>query len=144
MKYGLQQVYTNLHSNRAMASLVLTSPSVFCATNRYISAMGYGFEGYTRAEFRGVTYSCAGGLAPTIIAYIPSFLPNTTQINSPIVRNALSNPGPDCTVRLDSILDYFELFRPFWEVVVILLAYLGFFHIITYLGFLWLTKKEKR
>jgi ABC-type multidrug transport system ATPase subunit len=111
---------------------------------RYISAMGFGFEGYARAEFLGVTYSCAGGLAPTIIAYIPTFLPNTAQINSPIVRNALTNPGKDCTVRLDSILDYFELFRPFWMVVVILLGYLGFFHIVTYIGFLYLTKKEKR
>lgn len=106
--------------------------------------MGYTFEGYTRAEFLGVTYSCAGGLAPSIIAYIPTFLPNTPRINSPLVQTALKNPGPDCVVNLDSILDYFQLFRPFWMVTVILIGYLGFFHILTYFGFIWLTKKEKR
>eukprot|EP00878_Enallax_costatus_P000100 GHUV01000134.1.p1 GENE.GHUV01000134.1~~GHUV01000134.1.p1 ORF type:complete len:870 (+),score=236.10 GHUV01000134.1:1054-3663(+) len=111
---------------------------------RYLSAMGYAFEGYSRAEFLGVTYSCAGGLAPSIIAYIPTFLPNTSQINSPLVQNALKNPGSNCTVRLDSILDYFQLFRPFWMVSVILIGYLGFFHVLTYFGFIWLTKKEKR
>ncbi len=106
--------------------------------------MGYAFEGYSRAEFRGVAYDCSGGLAPSILAYLPVFLPNTPQITSPFVLQQISNPGPNCRVDLGSILDYFELYRPFWEVTVILLGYLGFFHILTYLGFLWLTKKEKR
>lgn len=109
---------------------------------RYISAMGYGFEGYAQAEFKGISYSCAGGLAPSIVAFLPTFLPNTPQIS--LASNLVQNPGANCVVNLGSILDYFELFRPLWMVTVILIGYLGFFHIITYLGFLWLTKKEKR
>lgn len=62
--------------------------------------MAFAFEGYTTAEFAGDTFSCAGGLAPDLTAYIPALLPNTTVIASPIVRNVLTNPGPDCVVDL--------------------------------------------
>ncbi|WIA12817.1 hypothetical protein OEZ85_006447 [Tetradesmus obliquus] len=111
---------------------------------RYISAMGYAFEGYAQAEFKGIKYSCAGGLAPSITAYLPIFLPNTPILRGTLVTGQLANPGADCVVELGSILEYFELFRPLWMIVVILVGYLLFFHIVTYLGFLWLTKKEKR
>jgi hypothetical protein len=106
--------------------------------------MGYAFEGYAQAEFKGISYDCSGGLAPSITAYLPTFLPNTPQINNPIVLRTIQSPGANCRVDLGSILGYFELFRPFWMVTVILIGYLFFFHIATYLGFLWLTKKEKR
>ena len=42
--------------------------------------MAYAFEGYTTAEFRSGSYSCAGGLPMDVIGYLPSFLPNTTQL----------------------------------------------------------------
>lgn len=106
--------------------------------------MGYGFAGYAQAEFSGVSYSCAGGLAPSIMAYLPAFLPNTPQISSPFVLRQIQDPGADCVVNLDSILGYFQLFRPYWMTAVILLGYLGVVHVATYLGFLWLTKKERR
>lgn len=67
---------------------------------RYISAMGFAFEGYLTTEFAGGTFSCAGGLAPELTAYIPVLLPNTTVIASPLVRNILINPGADCVVDL--------------------------------------------
>ncbi|KAF8067234.1 ctr9 [Scenedesmus sp. PABB004] len=87
---------------------------------RYISAMGFAFDGYAQAEFGGVSYSCAGGLAPSIVAFLPEFLPNTPAITSPLVLNQVNNPGPTCRVELGSILSYFDLFRPFWQTVVIL------------------------
>jgi hypothetical protein len=62
--------------------------------------MAFAFEGYATAEFSGSNFSCAGGLAPDLTAYIPALLPNTTVIASPIVRNVLTNPGPDCVVNL--------------------------------------------
>lgn len=62
--------------------------------------MGFAFEGYTTAEFRGAAYSCAGGLSADVVAYLPTFLPNTPSLNTPYVLNALSNPGADCVVNL--------------------------------------------
>ena len=44
--------------------------------------MAYAFEGYACAEFRGGTYSCAGGLPADVIGYLPAFLPNTTSLQA--------------------------------------------------------------
>jgi hypothetical protein len=72
--------------------------------------MAFAFEGYATAEFSGSTFSCAGGLAPDLTAYIPALLPNTTVVASPIVRNVLTNPGPDCVVNLGACA-----LRPDWQ-----------------------------
>lgn len=57
-------------------------------------------KGYTIAEFVGGSYSCAGGLASDILGYLPTFLPNTPAVSSPLVRGVLTNPGPDCVIDL--------------------------------------------
>jgi hypothetical protein len=44
--------------------------------------MAYAFEGFATAEFKGGTYSCAGGLPSDVIGYLPSFLPNTTTLQA--------------------------------------------------------------
>lgn len=106
--------------------------------------MGYAFDGYAQAEFTGVTYSCSGGLAPSIVGFLPKFLPNTPIIRSPAAMNQLQGSSGDCVVQLDSILGYFNLFRPFWMTTVILVGYLGVLHVATFLGQLHLTKKERR
>lgn len=106
--------------------------------------MGYAFDGYAQAEFTGVSYSCADGLAPSIAGFLPEFLPNTPIIRSPTAVRQISTPGPGCVVTLDSILDYFNLHRPFWQTSVILLGYLGVLHVATFIGQLQLTKQEKR
>jgi len=62
--------------------------------------MGFAFEGYATAEFKGGVYSCAGGLAVDVVGFLPSFLPNTTSITSPFVRNALLSPGEGCIIDL--------------------------------------------
>jgi hypothetical protein len=111
---------------------------------RYVSAMGYAFEGYARAEFGGVGYSCAGGLAPSLMELLPRFFPNTPLLSSPALLAQVGSPSPGCVVDLDSLLTYFGLSRPFWLTAVILLGYLGVFHVATYGGFLLLTRKEKR
>src|SRR5512135_2294898 len=86
---------------------------------RYLSAMGFAFDGYAQAEFTGVTYSCASGLAPSIVGFLPKFLPNTPIIRSPAAASQLAGTE-GCVVHLDSILAYFSLFRPFWMTCVIL------------------------
>lgn len=107
--------------------------------------MGYGFEGYAQAEFRDLYYNCSGGIAPDLLGFLPTFLPNTPILRGNTINNQLTNASPGgCVVDLNSILDYFQLMRPFWMIAVILIGYLLFFHVVTYLGFLWLTKKEKR
>jgi hypothetical protein len=105
--------------------------------------MGFAFDGYAQAEFTGVTYSCASGLAPSIVGFLPKFLPNTPIIRSPAAASQLAG-AEGCVVQLDSILAYFSLFRPLWMTCVILVGYLGVLHIATFLGQLQLTKKERR
>lgn len=111
---------------------------------RYLSAMGYAFDGYAQAEFSGFAYSCASGLAPSISGFLPQFLPNTPILRSPASLRMIEAPGAGCVVQLDSILTYFNLSRPFWMTCVILLGYLGVLHIATFIGLMQLTKKEKR
>jgi hypothetical protein len=62
--------------------------------------MGFAFEGFAIAEFAGGAYSCAEGLAPDIVGYLPAFLPNTTAIAAPFVRDALLHPGEGCVIDL--------------------------------------------
>lgn len=111
---------------------------------RYISAMGFAFDGYAQAEFTGVTYSCANGLAPSIVGFLPEFLPNTPIISTPTALRQITQPGAACVVHLDSILGYFSLYRPFWMTAVILFGYLGVLHLATFGGLMQLTKKERR
>ena len=106
--------------------------------------MGYAFDGYAQAEFKGLTYSCADGLAPSIVGFLPEFLPNTPAIRGPQATRLLSNSGPNCVIQLDAILSYFDLYRPFWITTVILLVYLGVLHLATFGGLLMLSRKEKR
>jgi hypothetical protein len=106
--------------------------------------MGFAFDGYGQAEFAGVSYSCAGGIAPTITGFLPKFLPNTPIIRTQAAINQLQNPGEGCVIHLDQILSYFGLFRPFWMTCVILLGYLGVLHVATFIGQLQLTRKERR
>eukprot|EP00882_Tetradesmus_deserticola_P017755 GHRQ01019043.1.p2 GENE.GHRQ01019043.1~~GHRQ01019043.1.p2 ORF type:complete len:138 (+),score=34.52 GHRQ01019043.1:165-578(+) len=111
---------------------------------RYISAMGYAFEGCAQAELKGIVYDCSRGIAPSITDYLPALLPDTPAASSLPVLRQIQNPGANCVVDMGGLLDYLQVSRPFWMLVVIMVAYLLFVHIITYLGFLWLTKKEKR
>ena len=43
-----------------------------------------------------------------------------------------------------SILAYFEIFKPIWEIIVILLGYLGVMHLLTYGAYVVLARKERR
>lgn len=106
--------------------------------------MGFSFNGYAQAEFTGVVYGCSGGLTAGINEYITAFLPNTNGLNTGFVQNAIKNPGADCVVRTDEILKFFNLFRPFWLTVVILIGYLLVCHAFTFIGLVHIARKEKR
>jgi len=117
---------------------------VVCRLCRYLSSLGFAFDGYAQAEFTGVSYSCANGLSPYMGQFLPAFLPNTPQLRSPAALARFNRPGQECVVHLENILVYFNLYRPFWMTCVILVGYLGVLHVATYGGLLMLTKKERR
>ncbi|KAI8467922.1 MAG: hypothetical protein J3K34DRAFT_523385 [Monoraphidium minutum] len=117
---------------------------VWLSQLRYISAMAFAFEGFTTAEFKGGSYSCAGGLPADVIGYLPSFLPNTTSLQTPLVTRTLTSPGEGCVINLGAVLDYFNIFKPIWMIVVILAGYLGVLHLLTFGAYLLVGRKERR
>lgn len=145
--HTLHTLHTLTHSLTLSlpAGHTLTLSHTYTLTHRYLSAMGFAFDGYAQAEFSGVTYSCSGGLAPSITGFLPEFLPNTPILRSDTAARQISGtPGAGCVVELDSILNYFDLHRKFGVTVAILFVYLAVLHLATFLGQLHLTKQEKR
>ena len=55
-----------------------------------------------------------------------------------------SRPDPNCVLDTNSILTYFNFHRPFWVSVVILFAYLGIMHILTFASMLIAARRERR
>lgn len=84
-------------------------------------------------------------LSPFLLLFpLLATLTCSPQRRSPAAMQQLQGSGGDCVVHLDSILNYFALFRPFWMTCVILVGYLGVLHVMTFIGQLHLTKKERR
>lgn len=117
---------------------------VWLSQLRWVSALGYSFEGYVTAEFRGASVSCAGGLPAEVVAALPALLPNTAAVGSPAVRNALLRPGASCAIDLDEVLAYFSASRPPAAVVGVLCAYLAGLHGLTLLAYRRLAAREAR
>lgn len=117
---------------------------VWLSQLRWVSAMGYAFDGFATAEFAGASYGCADGLAPDVVGFLPALLPNTAAVASPLVRDALLSPGADCAVDLDAVLAYFGAGRPLWATALILLAYLLVCHGLTFGAYVRLARREAR
>lgn len=111
---------------------------------RWLSAMYYAFEGSSTAQYKNGTFSCGSGFGSNTIEYLPRMLPNTGALQLPFVQNIMRNPGPDCAVDTDKVLEYFNVTLPSWQVAVILLGYLLLMHLLTFLAFVVVARKERR
>jgi hypothetical protein len=60
------------------------------------------------------------------------------------MRLFFGNPSPDCVLDTNSILTYFDFHRPYWMSAVILLAYLGICHLLTFGAMLVAARRERR
>jgi hypothetical protein len=99
---------------------------------RWLSAMGYSFDGLAQLELRGALYDCSGGLPESVISLLPGLLPNTTLVTSPLVTGQLAQPGEGCVADTSAVLAFLGLSRPIASTAAILLGYLLVVHLATY------------
>ncbi|GMH36516.1 hypothetical protein BSKO_04384 [Bryopsis sp. KO-2023] len=114
---------------------------------QWFSAMGYTFNGAIRLEFDNQNYTCADGLGnvpqeEVQATLLKAFPESGTAIS--LASSFLENPGEDCVFAGNAILDYFNAWIPYGGTVAILLSYLLILHILTFLGLVFLAKKDKR
>jgi hypothetical protein len=111
---------------------------------RYISALFYTFEGVALTEFSGRYYRCNKGMDDSTIAVLQQLLPRTKMLTSPLVINALKNPGADCLADSNAVLSMFNYSRPFGYTFGILVGYLVGTHILTYIWMKIVARHEQR
>ncbi|KAG1673764.1 hypothetical protein FOA52_002333 [Chlamydomonas sp. UWO 241] len=99
---------------------------------RWLSAMGYTFDGLAQLELMGALYNCSGGAPNAVIDLLPALLPNTTLVTSPLVTGQLSQPGAGCVADTSAVLEFLGLSRPIAVTTGILLGYLIIVHLATY------------
>ena len=95
-------------------------------------------------EFGATYLSCADGLRATEVAFLLGAFPNASNSQRNQMRMFFSNPTPDCVLDTNSILTYFNFYRPFWMSVVILFAYLAICHLLTFGAMLIAARRERR
>ncbi|KAJ9505285.1 hypothetical protein QJQ45_027868 [Haematococcus lacustris] len=109
---------------------------------RWISALGYAFGAL---QLTGVaSLLLLQGIAPNLVSLLPRLLPNTPLLTSPLVSATLTNPGANCELRGEALLEYFKLTRPFSATLGILIGYLLVMHVLTYLALVVVSRKERR
>jgi hypothetical protein len=81
---------------------------------------------------------------PDLVATLKLLLPTASPARVRAATAALENPGPDCRMDFDAVLDYFRLDWPVWGYLVALLLYAAAVHGATYLALLLLARKERR
>lgn len=114
---------------------------------RWVSAMGYTWNGITKIEFENRNFTCADGvgvLIPDLQAAVTEGLPNLDGGQASIFTNIVSDPDPDCVLNTNRILNFFDIDTPFWTTMCILLGYLGVLHILTFAGLKLLANKDKK
>lgn len=111
---------------------------------RYISALFYTFEGVTQVEFANKYFRCNKGMDDDTIATLRQLLPRTKMLNTPLVVNALKNPGSDCLADSNAVLKVFNYTRSFEDTFGILMGYLVGTHILTYVWMIIVARHEQR
>lgn len=116
---------------------------------QYFSAMGYTFEGAVLLEFGDRNFTCSEGVSAlgnsTETAQALQFiLPNTETASNPLVISTLRDPGEDCVLNGEAVNEFFDLDRSYGTTCGILIGYLAVLHVLTFLGLLFLAKKDKR
>jgi len=66
------------------------------------------------------------------------------MVKSAAVQRMATQPGKNCVVSLDAVLDYFDVRHSAAVYIAILCLYLGVMHLITYGALIVLAKKERR
>lgn len=111
---------------------------------RYISALFYTFEGVAQTEFGNKYFRCNKGMDDSTIATLRQLLPRTKMLSTPLMINALKNPGADCLASSDAVLKVFGYTRSFGASLGILIAYLAGTHILTYTWMVLVARHEQR
>jgi hypothetical protein len=111
---------------------------------RYLSALFYTFEGVAITEFSNKYFRCNKGMDDSTIAILRQLLPRTKMLNTPLVVNALKNPGADCLASSNAVLNVFDYTRPFGHTFGILVGYLVAAHIITFIWMRIVARHEQR
>lgn len=111
---------------------------------RYISALFYTFEGVAQTEFFNKYFRCNKGMDNDTITVLRQLLPRTKMLTTPLVVNALKNPGADCLADSNAVLRVFNYTRSFEHTFAILVGYLVGTHILTYTWMMIVSRHERR
>jgi ATP-binding cassette subfamily G (WHITE) protein 2 len=114
---------------------------------KWVSAMGYTWNGITKIEFQNRNFTCsegAGILIPDLQGAINEGLPNLDRGQAAVFTNVVSDPDPDCVLNTNRLLDFFDIDTPFWTTMLILLGYLGILHLLTFAGLKLLAVRDKK
>ena len=78
-------------------------------------------------------------------AFLLGAFPNRPPLPPPLqVRFFFGRQDPTCVLKTESIVEYFQFYRPFWMSTVILIAYLIAMHILTFASMLVAARSERR
>jgi hypothetical protein len=107
--------------------------------------MGYAFSASLKAEFVGATFSCSEGVGSDTVSLLQQLMPNTATLRSSAFLRMVEQPGEDCILDPQALVEYFgaDSVRD-WMNPVCLLVYLVVLHILTFLGLVLLARKERR
>jgi len=111
---------------------------------RWVSAMGYAFDGLAQLELSGDMYNCSSGAPGGVVQLLPQLLPNTTLLSSQLVTQQLQEPGQDCVADTDAVLQYLGHARPIGMTIGILLGYLGVLHVATLAALVYITRRAEQ
>jgi hypothetical protein len=111
---------------------------------RWLSALGYATNTLVKYEFSGVTYSCAEGTSASTVSLIQQLLPSTALLQTTLFNNTMTNPGPECLIDPSALVEYFGAEWPAWINLLALGVYLLVLHCATFLGLIFLARRERR
>jgi hypothetical protein len=112
---------------------------------RYLAVLPHVLAGAVRAEMAGQEFDCSGGLPQDMVTAVGDLLPTVNLFRSDYVQNLLRNPGPDCKIYGDQMMEYFGFSgSSTGKVFGIVLGYLGVVHLLTYVAVVVVTRKERR
>ncbi|KAJ9518404.1 hypothetical protein QJQ45_018417 [Haematococcus lacustris] len=111
---------------------------------RWLSAMAYAYTGVLKEDLQGATFDCSQGLFGGVAAWLPQLLPSSPALTGSWAQSLLLQPGQDCVVKGDAVLQYFGITRPFATTLGYLLAYLLVMHTATFGALLLTARKERR
>lgn len=117
------------------------------AALRWFSVMAWAFQGMAATELRGQAYNCSAGFGRSVspLSVLPEYLPGNPMLHpTNFAEQFLGDPGPECSLDTEELLQHFGMTEPFWRLVVILVGYLAATHVVTFLALRLTAGREKR